>query len=141
MTERNRDIGEVFDHGELVDRAVRRGAERAVRRHRRLGVPLLYSKDGEIVEVDPWTVELPMWDPDAELPPPQDVHRCDEMDEALRMYDELCEEWGRAGRGASGPLLWGKALERVEKHRGCWFAHNREYAVPVRHCPFCGTEL
>lgn len=82
-----------------------------------------------------------MFDPDAELPPPEDIHRCDDMDEALEMYDELCEEWGRPGRGASGPLLWGKALERIEKRRGRWFAHNREYAAPILHCPFCGVEL
>lgn len=52
------------------DLAVRRVKQRArtgghdvpepdVRRHRRLGIPLLVSEDGEIVEVDPDEVELP----------------------------------------------------------------------------------
>lgn len=141
MSTENRDNGEGFDLGELIDRAVRRGAERAVRRHRRLDAPLLYWEDGEVIAVDPWTVELPMCDPEAELPPPEDVHHCDEMDEALAMYDELCEAWGRAGRGASGPLLWGKAVKRIERRRRRWWGHNGEYAVPIGYCPWCGTEL
>lgn len=35
------------------------GWYRAVRRHRWLGAPLLVLEDGEIVEVDPWSVAIP----------------------------------------------------------------------------------
>lgn len=93
------------------------------------------------MEVDPWSVELPMVDPETLLPTPEDAHRCEEMVADLELYEELCEEWGRTGRRPSGPLLWGKALERVEQHRGRWWAHNGEYAVPICYCPFCGMPL
>lgn len=60
MTENGeQDIGAIFDEGTAVDEAMRKGWYRAVRRHRRLGIPLLVSEDGEIVELDPFEVELP----------------------------------------------------------------------------------
>lgn len=55
----NRDIGAIFDEGTAIDEAMRKGWRRAVRRHHRLGIPLLVSKGGKIVEVDPSEVELP----------------------------------------------------------------------------------
>lgn len=82
-----------------------------------------------------------MVDPETLLPTADDAHRCEEMVAALELYEGLGEEWGRAGRGATGPLLWGLAIKRIEKRRGRWFAHNGEYAVPVAYCPFCGTAL
>lgn len=133
--------GRHFDNGDAVDRAMRRGAERAVRRHRRLGAALLYSEDGKIVERDPWSVKLPMVDPSALLPPPEDTHSCDQLEAILDRYDGLCREWGEDGRGSDGPLLWGKAVKRIEKRRGRWFAHNGEYALPVSYCPACGERL
>lgn len=45
---------------------MRNGWYRAVRRHRRLGIPLLVSEDGELVELDPLEVGFP----DEEAPPP-----------------------------------------------------------------------
>jgi hypothetical protein len=56
---RNQHIGEIFDEGTAVDEAMRRGWYRAVWRHRRLGLPLLISKGGQIVELDPYEAELP----------------------------------------------------------------------------------
>lgn len=61
-----RDIGAIFDEGSAIDEAMRKGWYRAVRRHRRLGIPLLVSEDGEIVELDPFEVDLP----DEESPTP-----------------------------------------------------------------------
>jgi hypothetical protein len=124
-----------------MDRVVRRGAERAVRCHRKLRAPLLYWVNGEVVEVDPWSVELPMVDPTDHLPPPEEAHQCEELIAALKGYEDLCEYWGPAGRGSDGPLLWGKAVKRIERRRDRWWAHNGEYAIAVRYCPFCGTVL
>lgn len=53
------DIGAVFDEGTAVDEAMRQGWYRAVRRHRRLGIPLIMSRDGAIVRLDPHTVDIP----------------------------------------------------------------------------------
>lgn len=55
----SRDIGTIFDEGTAIDEAMRKGWYRAVRRHRRLNIPLLVSKAGQIVELDPFQVELP----------------------------------------------------------------------------------
>lgn len=59
MMDRDQRIGEVFDEGTGVDEAMRRGWYRAVWRHRRLGLPLLVSESGTIIELDPYEVELP----------------------------------------------------------------------------------
>ncbi len=53
------DIGAVFDEGSSVDQAMRRAWYRAVRRHRRLEIPLVMFRNGEIVELDPHTVDIP----------------------------------------------------------------------------------
>lgn len=58
MSDCDKDIGALFD-GEAVDRAVQQGWYRAVRRHRRLGAPLLVLEGDEIVELDPWSIALP----------------------------------------------------------------------------------
>ncbi len=55
----DQDIGAIFDEGSAIDEAMRKGWYRAVRRHRRLGIPLLVSEGGEIVELDPFEVDLP----------------------------------------------------------------------------------
>lgn len=52
------------DQGYLLDvsevEAAMTSANRAtVLRHRSLGIPLLVWRDGRMVEVDPWTIELP----------------------------------------------------------------------------------
>lgn len=60
------DIGAIFDEGTAVDKAMTKGWYRAVRRHRRLEIPLLVSDDGDIVELDPFEVDLP----DEEVPRP-----------------------------------------------------------------------
>ena len=66
-----RDIGAIFDEGSAVDEAMRKGWQRAVRRHRRLGIPLLVSENGRIVELDPFEVEIP----DSETMPDRDTYR------------------------------------------------------------------
>jgi hypothetical protein len=53
------DIGAVFEEGTAIDEAMRRAWYRAVRRHRRLGIPLLVSENGKIVELDPFSVDIP----------------------------------------------------------------------------------
>lgn len=62
------DIGAIFDEGSAIDEAMKRAGYRAVWRHRRLGVPLVFSKDGEVIEVDPFDVEIPEeYDPEPDL--------------------------------------------------------------------------
>lgn len=51
--------GDAFNDGEAIDQAMRNGWYRAVRRHRRLDIPLLVSRDGRITEIDPHEVEIP----------------------------------------------------------------------------------
>lgn len=53
------DIGAVFEEGTAIDEAMRKAWYRAVRRHRRLGIPLLVSENGKIVELDPFSVDIP----------------------------------------------------------------------------------
>lgn len=55
----DRDIGAIFDEGSAIDEAMKRGGYRAVWRHRRLGIPLVFSKDGEVVEVNPFDIDIP----------------------------------------------------------------------------------
>ncbi len=55
----DKDIGTLFRDGTAVDRAVANAAHDAVRLHRRHGVPLGSRRDGRVVHVDPWEVELP----------------------------------------------------------------------------------
>lgn len=66
-----RDISAIFDEGSAVDEAMRKEWQRAVRRHRRLGIPLLVSENGRIVELDPFEVEIP----DSETTPDRDTYR------------------------------------------------------------------
>lgn len=65
-----RDISAIFDEGSAVDEAMRKGWQRAVRRHRRLDIPLLVSENGRIVELDPFEVEIP----DSEATPNRDTY-------------------------------------------------------------------
>jgi hypothetical protein len=55
----SRKTAEALRDGDLLDRAMVAAQRRVILHHRRLGVPLVIWRDGQVVEVDPETVELP----------------------------------------------------------------------------------
>lgn len=61
--ELSREIGSIIRDGSAIDGAILAARRRVIRRHRRLGVPLVIWRDGRVVEVSPESVELPT-DPD-----------------------------------------------------------------------------
>lgn len=54
-----RDIGRIIREGTAIDRAMVAAQRRVILRHRQLGIPLVLWRDGQVVEVDAETVELP----------------------------------------------------------------------------------
>ena len=54
-----RDIGRIIREGTAIDRAMVAAQRRVILRHRQLGIPLVLWRDGQVVEVDPESVELP----------------------------------------------------------------------------------
>ena len=55
----SQDIAWIIRDGTAIDRAIVAARRRVIQRHRQLGVPLAIWRDGEVVEVDPESVELP----------------------------------------------------------------------------------
>ena len=55
----SREIGSIIRDGSAIDRAMLAARRRVIRRHRRLGVPLVIWRDGLVVELSPDSVELP----------------------------------------------------------------------------------
>lgn len=37
--------------------------------------------------------------------------------------------------------IYGPAFLHVERVRGRWWAHNREYSTQISFCPWCGQQL
>lgn len=60
-----RDIGRIIREGTAIDRAMVAAQRRVILRHRQLGIPLVLWRDGQVVEVDPETVDLPELPDDA----------------------------------------------------------------------------
>ena len=58
----SRDIGMILRDGTAIDRAIVAARRRVIQRHRQLGVPLVIWRDGQVVEVPPESVELPVAD-------------------------------------------------------------------------------
>jgi hypothetical protein len=58
-----RDPGEVLADGEALDRAIVAAHRRVIIRHRQLGIPLVFWRDGRVVEVSADSVELPEYEP------------------------------------------------------------------------------
>ncbi len=56
----SRDIGSIIRDGTAIDRAIVAARRRVIQRHRQLGVPLVIWRDGQVVEVAPESVELPV---------------------------------------------------------------------------------
>ena len=56
----SRDIGSIIRDGTAIDRAIVAARGRVIRRHRQLGVPLAIWRGGQVVEVPPESVELPV---------------------------------------------------------------------------------
>jgi len=56
MTDAER-VSKLLSDPEVQDRVRREVAERAIREHRAAGVPLVCSRDGKVVLVDPETLE------------------------------------------------------------------------------------
>ena len=68
-------------------------------------------------------------------------HDCAAMREAIRLRDRL-EASKRLDNEGAEATLWGAAITRLDKNSdGIWIAHNDEYAIPIRYCPFCGQRL
>lgn len=55
----SRRTAEALRDGDLLDRAMVAARRRVILHHRLLKVPLVIWRDGQVVEVDPETVELP----------------------------------------------------------------------------------
>lgn len=69
MPDPNRIQGILVDDT-AIDRAVRRGVAEAIQRHRAAGVPLASLRDGQVVYLDPNTLEpLPSAEADERLRP------------------------------------------------------------------------
>lgn len=51
--------GAILQDGPALDAAIEMAGYDVVRRHRRLGVPLVIWQDGHVVEVPPETVRIP----------------------------------------------------------------------------------
>jgi uncharacterized protein (DUF433 family) len=58
-----RDIESLIVDGEVLDRAMVATQRHVILRHRALGLPLVLWRDGKVVEVSPFSVELPEEDP------------------------------------------------------------------------------
>lgn len=56
------EIERIFEDGTAIDRAMIRTHRAVILRHRQAGVPLVLWRDGQVVEVDPFSVELPVVD-------------------------------------------------------------------------------
>ena len=55
----SREIGSIIRDGSAIDGAMIAARRRVIQRHRRLGVPLVIWRDGLVVELSPYSVELP----------------------------------------------------------------------------------
>lgn len=55
----DQDVQEAFERGERIDRAMDRAFFEAVRLHRLHGVPMAVWDEGEVRQVDPFTITLP----------------------------------------------------------------------------------
>ncbi len=55
-----RDIESIIRDGTAIDRAIVAARRRVIQRHRQLGVPLVIWRGGQVVEVPPESVELPV---------------------------------------------------------------------------------
>ncbi len=62
----NRNLAADVEHrirdGEAIDRAILASHRRVILRHRQAKVPLAIWRDGQVLEIDPELVELPMID-------------------------------------------------------------------------------
>lgn len=63
---RVRDIESILRDGTAIDRAMVAASRRAILKHRQLGIPLVIWRDGQVAEVDPETVELPVYEGDTD---------------------------------------------------------------------------
>ena len=55
-----RDIERTIRDGAAIDRAIVAAHRRVILRHRQLGVPLVIWRDGQVVEVSPESIDLPV---------------------------------------------------------------------------------
>jgi len=65
---RLRDIESIIRDGTAIDRAIVAARRRVILRHRQLGMPLVIWRDGQVVEVPPESVELPVDEAGTETP-------------------------------------------------------------------------
>lgn len=46
-------IYELFLDGKVIDEALRRGVQHALRQHKQLGFPVVVCRDGKVIEIPP----------------------------------------------------------------------------------------
>jgi len=63
-----RDIAAIIRDGTAIDRAMVAAQRRIILHHRQLGIPLVIWRDGQVVEVPPESVELPVYPDDTATP-------------------------------------------------------------------------
>lgn len=56
----SREVERIIRDGAAIDRAIVAARRRVIQRHRQLGVPLAIWRGGQVVEVPPESVELPV---------------------------------------------------------------------------------
>ena len=64
----SQEIARIIQDGTAIDQAIAAAHRRILLHHRQLGIPLVIWRDGQVVEVDPDTVELPADAGGAETP-------------------------------------------------------------------------
>ena len=57
-SEPEKDIDAIFRDGKLIDQAIRRGINQAIREHRLRGLPMVIQRDGKIIWVPAEEMEL-----------------------------------------------------------------------------------
>lgn len=62
------EIEELLRDGRVVDRAMVAARRRLIQEHRLRGLPLAVWRDGRVVEISPFSIELPEEEP---APPPR----------------------------------------------------------------------
>lgn len=58
MSEQQRSITELFEDDEFVDEALAAAARDVLRRHKLLGLPIAWMRDGKVVWLPPEEIEL-----------------------------------------------------------------------------------
>ncbi|MDG3002485.1 hypothetical protein [Paludisphaera mucosa] len=61
MKERKVDIGKAFEEGDLIDEAIDEAARDAAILHKKLGLPLVGWRNGQVVHIAPEEIDVVNW--------------------------------------------------------------------------------